>query len=174
MCIRDRHGGAIAASRQALSASCEILVDIPTVAAALDQTRLAHLGCRVTTLINNPHITTATEAEQEFWQHQEWQEKLQQVANGCILVIGYAPSVLLAACTAIKEQKIQPALVIGMPIGFSHAPAAKRQLLQLEIPAITVEGTLGGGLLAATTLNALVESLIEKPDCHCYLSGSGE
>jgi precorrin-8X/cobalt-precorrin-8 methylmutase len=28
---------------------------------------------------------------------------------------------------------------------------------------------LGGGLLAATALNALVESLIEKPDCHCYL-----
>ncbi|MCC5640334.1 precorrin-8X methylmutase [Nostoc sp. CHAB 5844] len=166
--------GAIAASRQALSSGCEIFVDIPTVAAALDQTRLAHLGCRVTTLINNPHITTATEAEQKFWQHQEWREKLLQVSNGCILVIGYAPSVLLAVCTAIKEQKIQPALVIGMPIGFSHAPAAKRQLMQQQVPAITTEGTLGGGLLAATALNALVESLIEKPDCHCYLSGIAE
>ncbi|MBD2301473.1 precorrin-8X methylmutase [Nostoc sp. FACHB-190] len=166
--------GAIAASRHALSASCEIFVDIPTVAAALDQTRLAHLGCHVTTLINNPHITTATEAEQEFWQHQEWQEKLLQVSQGSILVIGYAPSVLLAACTAIKAQKIQPALIIGMPIGFSHAPAAKRQIMQQAIPTITTEGTLGGGLLAATALNALVESLIEKPNCHCYLSGNGE
>jgi len=161
--------GAIAASRQVLSSGCEIVVDIPTVAAALDQTRLAHLGCQVTTLINDPHVTTATEAEQEFWQHQQWREKLVQVSHGCVLVIGYAPSVLLAACTAIKEQKIQPALVIGMPIGFSHAPAAKRQLIQQGVPAITIEGTLGGGLLAATALNALVESLIEKPNCHCYL-----
>jgi precorrin-8X/cobalt-precorrin-8 methylmutase len=161
--------GAIAASREALKSGCEIFVDIPTVAAALDQTRLVNLGCQVTTLIDNPHVTTAVEAELEFWQRQEWQEKLQQVTKGCILVVGYAPSVLLEVCVAINRRQIHPALVIGMPIGFSHAPAAKRQLMQQDIPFITIEGSLGGGLLAATSLNALVESLIEKPDCHCYL-----
>jgi precorrin-8X/cobalt-precorrin-8 methylmutase len=41
----------------------------------------------------------------------------------------------------------------------------------LEVPYITVEGTLGGGLLAAVVLNRLAASLIEKPDCHCYLQG---
>jgi precorrin-8X/cobalt-precorrin-8 methylmutase len=162
--------GAIAASREALKSGCQIVVDIPTVAAALDQTRLVHLGCRVETLIDNPHVTTATEAELAFWHHQEWREKLQQVTKDCVLVIGYAPSVLLEASEAIANQKIQPALVIGMPIGFSHAPAAKRQIMQHKVPFITVEGTLGGGALAATALNALVESLIDKPDRHCHLS----
>jgi precorrin-8X/cobalt-precorrin-8 methylmutase len=161
---------AIAASREALSSRCQIVVDTQTVAAALDQTRLLHLGCHIETLIDNPHITTATEAEVAFWQHREWREKLQQVSKGCVLVVGYAPSVLVEVCEAITNQKIQPALVIGMPIGFSHAPAAKRQLMQQEIPFITVAGTLGGGALAATALNALVESLIDKPDCHCYLN----
>lgn len=164
--------GAIAASREALSSSCQIVVDTQTVAAALDQTRLLHLGCRIETLIDNPHITTATEAEVAFWEHREWREKLQQVSKGCVLVVGYAPSVLVEVCEAIANQKIQPALVIGMPIGFSHAPAAKRQLMQQEIPFITVAGTLGGGALAATALNALVESLIDKPDCHCYLKNA--
>ncbi|WP_414577184.1 precorrin-8X methylmutase [Anabaena sp. CCY 9402-a] len=163
---------AIAASRAALSSGCEIIVDIPTIAAAVDQTRLVHLGCRVTTLIDNPHVSTATEAEVEFWQHQEWRQRLEQASIGCILVIGYAPSVLLEVCTLINQQKIQPSLVIGMPIGFSHAPAAKRQLRQQELPFITIDGTIGGGLLAATALNSLVESLIEKPDCHCYLGNS--
>jgi precorrin-8X/cobalt-precorrin-8 methylmutase len=169
--------GAIAASREALSSSCQIVVDTQTVAAALDQTRLFHLGCHIETLIDNPHITTVTEAEVAFWQHREWREKLLQVSQGCVLVVGYAPSVLVEVCEAITNQKIQPALVIGMPIGFSHAPAAKRQLMQQEIPFITVAGTLGGGALAATALNALVESLIDKPDCHCYLKNvvdSGE
>ncbi|MBW4564116.1 MAG: precorrin-8X methylmutase [Mojavia pulchra JT2-VF2] len=161
--------GAIAASRKALSSSCQIVVDIPTVATALDSTRLAHLGCRVETLIDNPHVTTAAEAEIVFWQQQKWQEKLQQVPKGCVLVVGYAPSVLLEICAAIGNQKIQPTLVIGMPIGFSHAPAAKRLLMQQTVPFITIEGTMGGGLLAATALNALIESLIDKPDCHCYL-----
>ncbi|MCC5667605.1 precorrin-8X methylmutase [Nostoc sp. CHAB 5784] len=164
--------GAIAASREALSSSCQIVVDTQTVAAALDQTRLLHLGCHIETLIDNPHITTATEAEVAFWEHREWREKLQQVSKGCVLVVGYAPSVLVEVCEAIANQKIQPALIIGMPIGFSHAPAAKRQLMQQEIPFITVAGTLGGGALAATALNALVESLIDKPDCHCYLKNA--
>jgi precorrin-8X/cobalt-precorrin-8 methylmutase len=84
------------------------------------------------------------------------------------MAIGYAPSALLAVCEAIHQQILQPALVIGMPIGFSHAPVAKRQLMTSGVPFITVEG-LGGRLMAATALNALVESLLEKPDCHCHL-----
>jgi precorrin-8X/cobalt-precorrin-8 methylmutase len=163
--------GAIAASRDALKSGCQVVVDVPTVAAALDNTRLVHLGCQVETLIDNPHVTTATEAEAAFWQQLEWHSKLRQIRKNCVLVIGYAPSILLKACEAIENGKIQPALVIGMPIGFSHAPAAKRNLMQQRVPFITIEGTLGGGLLAATALNALVESLIDKPDCHCYLNG---
>ncbi len=161
---------AIATARKALSAGCPVVTDLPAIAATLDQTRLAHLGCPIETLINDPHVTGATEAEQVFWDNALWQKRLQQIPEGCVLVIGYAPSVLLTACKLIEQQQIQPALVIGMPIGFSHAPAAKRRLMKTQTPYITIQGSLGGGLLAAVTLNALVETLIEKPDCHCYLS----
>jgi precorrin-8X/cobalt-precorrin-8 methylmutase len=160
---------ALTASRIAFQSGCPVVVDVPTVSAAIDHTRLAHLGCPVQTLIDNPHITSAAEAEQAFWQNHAWKDRLQQLPTGCVIAIGYAPSVLLAVCEAIHQRTLQPALVIGMPIGFSHAPAAKRQLMESGIPFITIEGTLGGGLLASTALNALVEALIEKPDCHCYL-----
>ena len=86
-----------------------------------------------------------------------------------ILIIGYAPSVLMAVCTAIEQGQIQPALVIGMPIGFSHAPAAKRRLMAAGVPYMTIQGSLGGGLLAAVAANALIASVLEKPDCHCHL-----
>jgi len=162
--------GAIATARNILSTGCQIVGDVPAVTAALDRTRLAHLNCTVETLIDNPHITTAEDAEQEFWQHDQWQERLQQLSKDCVLVIGYAPSVLMSACKLIEKGALQPALIIGMPIGFSHAPAAKRQLMRLGVPFITTIGTIGGGLLAAVALNALAESLIEKPDCHCYLT----
>ncbi|GAB4373417.1 MAG: hypothetical protein Kow00121_16640 [Elainellaceae cyanobacterium] len=118
--------GAIAASRAALKAGCSVMTDVLMVAAALDHTRLRHLGCEVTTLINDPHVTTAPDAEQAFWQYQDWQEPFSKCPDGCILVVGYAPSILLAVCQAIQQQAIQPVLVIGMPIGFSHAPIAKR------------------------------------------------
>lgn len=161
--------GAIAAARNSLKAGVQIVCDVNSVLGAIDQTRLAHLNCRVTTLISDPHITSAAEAETCFWKHQQRQEQWQQLDTGCILVIGYAPSVLLSAIAAIEKGLLQPSLVIGMPIGFSHAPAAKRRLMQSGVPFITVEGTLGGGLLAAVALNALAESLIEKPNCHCHL-----
>jgi precorrin-8X/cobalt-precorrin-8 methylmutase len=164
----DRH--AIAAARLALKASCPVVVDSTIVASALDRTRLAHLHCPVEVLIDNPHIHSTADAEQAFWQDPALNQRLQQLPAGCILVIGYAPSVLLTACHAIAHHHIAPALVIGMPIGFSHAPAAKRQLMRLGVPYITIEGSTSGGLLAAVTLNALVRSLLEKPDCHCYLS----
>lgn len=160
---------AIAAARDNLKAGCQVVCDVPAVVGAIDQTRLSHLKCSVKTLIADPHITSAAEAEASFWHHHRQQDQWEQLDAGCILVVGYAPSVLLSAIEAIDRGQLQPSLVIGMPIGFSHAPAAKRRLMRSDVPYITVEGTLGGGLLAAVALNALAESLLEKPDCHCYL-----
>ncbi len=140
------------------------------IAASLDSPRLTHLGCHVDTLIDNPHIISAAEAEQEFWHSKPWQEKLLHLEPGCIVLVGYAPSVLVSICQGIRNNQLQPALVIGMPIGFNHAPAAKRLLIDSGVPFITISGTFGGGLLAGTVLNALARSTIEKPDCHCYLS----
>jgi len=161
--------GAIAAARDALKAGCQIVGDVTAVVAAFDLTRISHLGCKVKIIIDDPHVTSVVEAEQAFWQQQVWAEHLQQISAQSVLVIGYAPSVLMSICAAIDQGKIQPALVIGMPIGFSHAPAAKRRLMRSGTPYITIAGTIGGGLLAAVALNALVESLLEKPNCHCYL-----
>lgn len=166
--VRLSHN-ALSAARNALISKCQIVGDVPAVVAALDQTRLAHLGCQIKTIIDDPHVTNVVEAEQTFWKNQAWAEHLRQIPSQSMLMIGYAPSVLVSVCTAIEQNQIQPALVVGMPIGFSHAPAVKRRLMLSGTPYITLEGTLGGGLLAAVTVNALAESLIEKPDCHCYL-----
>jgi precorrin-8X/cobalt-precorrin-8 methylmutase len=160
---------AIAAARHGLLAQCSIIADVKSVIATLDQTRLAHLKCSITTLIDDPHVTDLVEAEQAFWQSKK---TLQNIEPQSVFVIGYAPSVLMWACEAVEQQQIQPALIIGMPIGFSHAPAAKRRLMRSGVPYITIDRTLGGGLLAAVTLNALARSVIEKPNCHCYLKST--
>ncbi len=162
---------AIKVARDTLKKGCTVVGDIPAVVTALDQTRLAHLGCSVQTLIDDPHINSAAEAEETFWQQDQWRSRLYDLPEGCVLVIGFAPSILMAVCAAIQTQQLKPALVIGLPIGFSHAPAAKRRLQHSGVPFITTEGTQGGGLLAAVALNSLVTTLIEKPNCHCYLKG---
>lgn len=166
--------GAIASARNVLKTRCEIVADVSPVLAAFDQTRLSHLGTTVNTLIDDPHIHSVDEAERKFWQQGEWQERLKQLTPGGILVIGYAPSVLISALKLIEKGELQLSLIIGMPIGFSHAPAAKRRLMRSGVEYITTLRTIGGGLLAAVALNTLVESLIEKPNCHCYLGNESE
>jgi len=54
---------AIGAAREALGMGCQVITDVPTVTAALDQTRLAHLRCDSQTLISDPHISSFGEAE---------------------------------------------------------------------------------------------------------------
>ncbi|MGC1309345.1 MAG: precorrin-8X methylmutase [Phormidesmis sp.] len=160
---------AIKAARENLSNGCSVVSDVSAIATALDQTRLAHLSCQSKILLDDPHVDTVADAERTLWQDDSWHQRLSNLTNGNIWVIGYSPSVLMKLCEIIETQNCRPALVIGLPIGFSHAPAAKRRLMQLEVPYLTTEGALGGGLLAAVALNRLAASLIEKPDCHCYL-----
>ncbi|NJK62401.1 MAG: MerR family transcriptional regulator [Synechococcaceae cyanobacterium SM2_3_1] len=161
--------GAISAARLSLLMGRPVITDVPAIAAALDQTRLAHLECPVQVLIEDPHVSTVAEAEQAFWQQLHPNESL-PIPSQSIVVVGFAPSVLMALCAAIEQGQIHPALIIGLPIGFTHAPAAKRLLRRSNVPYLTINGSLGGGLLAATALNSLIKTLIEKPHCHCFLS----
>ncbi|MEM7580486.1 MAG: precorrin-8X methylmutase [Mastigocoleus sp.] len=162
--------GAIATSRRVLKTKCQIVADVSPVVAAFDHTRISHLGLGVSTLIDDPHIHNVEDAEQKFLHNQELHQSLSELPPNCILVIGYTPSVLMSALKLIEAGKIQPSLIIGMPIGFNHALSAKRLLMHSGVDYITTIGTLGGGLLASVALNSLVGSLIERPDCHCYLS----
>jgi precorrin-8X/cobalt-precorrin-8 methylmutase len=161
---------AIKAAREALKSGCRIIADLPAILSMFDQARLAHLGCSIEAIVEDPHLSHVTDAEALLWQ-KDWHGRLAQIPAGSIWVVGYAPSMLMGICEAVETQQCQPALVIGMPIGFSHAPAAKRRLMQSGVEFITIEGTLGGGLLAGVALNSLVKSLLEKPSCHCYLNG---
>lgn len=160
---------AIKAARENLLKGCTVVSDVSAVSTALDRTRLTHLSCQTENLLNDPHIDTVVDAERSLWQNDRWHQRLSDLADGNIWVVGYSPSVLMKLCEIVETRGHRPALVIGLPLGFSHAPAAKRRLMQLEVPYLTTEGALGGGLLAAVALNRLAASLIEKPDCHCYL-----
>lgn len=75
---------------------------------------------------------------------------------GAIVVIGNAPTALLALCQAIATGQAAPALVIGAPVGFIAVEEAKQALAQTAVPQIRVVGRKGGSGVAAAILNALV------------------
>lgn len=72
-----------------------------------------------------------------------------------IYVIGNAPTALLALCDCLPAT-VQPALIIGAPVGFISVVESKGALAQTPVPQIRVEGRKGGSPVAAAILNALL------------------
>lgn len=73
-----------------------------------------------------------------------------------IYVIGNAPTALIALCKQIEAKKVNPAFVIGVPVGFVAVLEAKAYLAQLNVPQIQVTGNKGGSTVAAAIVNALL------------------
>ncbi|WP_009631186.1 cobalt-precorrin-8X methylmutase [Synechocystis sp. PCC 7509] len=73
-----------------------------------------------------------------------------------IYVIGNAPTALLALCNELKSSSINPALIIGAPVGFISVVESKAALANTSINQIRVEGRKGGSPVAAAIVNALI------------------
>ncbi len=78
-----------------------------------------------------------------------------------IYAIGNAPTALLALCDRLPAP-IQPALVIGAPVGFISVVESKASLAATPVPQIRVEGRKGGSPVAAAIVNALLVLAQEK------------
>lgn len=77
-----------------------------------------------------------------------------------IFAIGNAPTALLRICELMDEGHLNPALVIGVPVGFVHVVEAKEMLLnRLDCPYIVARGRKGGSNIAAAICNALLYRL---------------
>jgi precorrin-8X/cobalt-precorrin-8 methylmutase len=55
-----------------------------------------------------------------------------------------------------KEGACNPALVIGIPVGFVSAPESKEELAKTDIPFITNSGRKGGSPTASSIMNAIM------------------
>jgi precorrin-8X/cobalt-precorrin-8 methylmutase len=85
---------------------------------------------------------------------------LRKKLPGSIVVIGNAPSALISLCGMIRDG-IQPAAVIGAPVGFVNAAESKELLRTTGIPSISTEGTRGGTPVAVAAINECITLFIE-------------
>ena len=74
-----------------------------------------------------------------------------EVGSGAVWVVGNAPTALFELLKADAE----PALVIGLPVGFVGAAESKESLIRSGLPAVANRGRKGGSAVAAAALNAL-------------------
>jgi precorrin-8X/cobalt-precorrin-8 methylmutase len=77
----------------------------------------------------------------------------QEVGTGAVWVLGNAPTALFEL---LDLPDVEPALVVGLPVGFVGAAESKEKLLRSGLPTITNRGPKGGSAVAAAALNALI------------------
>lgn len=73
---------------------------------------------------------------------------------GAVVLIGSAPTALELLLDRLVVA--EPALVIGMPVGFVGVAESKRRLAASGLPQIRLEGSRGGAGLVAAAVNALL------------------
>jgi len=138
---------AVAAGVAALSGGAPVVCDVEMVRAGL--------RVRATCLLP----LTAAAGEHETRTAAAMAAALDRAGPGALVVVGCAPTAL-AEVNRRLGRGFQPALVVGVPVGYIGAAAAKEELLAAAgaagVPAIVLRGERGGAAVAAAVVNALV------------------
>jgi precorrin-8X/cobalt-precorrin-8 methylmutase len=76
-----------------------------------------------------------------------------------IFAIGNAPTALIRIHQLVEEGKLNPELVIGVPVGFVNVVSSKELIMESSVPYIVAAGRKGGSNVAAAICNALLYTL---------------
>lgn len=146
--------GAIEAGLAALRRGGDVITDVRMVEVGINARRLSRFGGRVRCFISHRDVverwkdhgpTRASAAIRMAGPHLE----------GSIVAVGNAPTALMELVRMIKEG-VRPALVVGTPVGFVDAEEAKKRLMELSLPYISIRGRKGGSPVAVAIVNALL------------------
>jgi precorrin-8X/cobalt-precorrin-8 methylmutase len=76
--------------------------------------------------------------------------------EGAVWAVGNAPTALRELIRLASGGALRPALVIGLPVGFVDAAAAKAALRESGLPGLSNRSAKGGTAVAAAAVNALL------------------
>lgn len=89
-------------------------------------------------------------------------DKAASLQKPFIFAIGNAPTALVRLYELIEEGKINPALIIGVPVGFVNVVQSKELIMKTDAPYIVAKGRKGGSNIAACICNALLYMLDDR------------
>ncbi|HZS12980.1 MAG TPA: precorrin-8X methylmutase [Candidatus Dormibacteraeota bacterium] len=154
--------GAVQAAQRALQQGVAVVCDVAMVAAGVRSVVERH-GSRVFCAqdvagapLSDHHISAATrDAAATSTRTARGLLNLATHWDGAVLVIGNAPTALLALLDALADGAPLPAAIVATPCGLVAAAEAKELLAgTAPAPFITVRGSRGGSAVAAAAVNA--------------------
>jgi len=147
--------GAVEAALKAIREGTCIVTDTQMAKAGINKKSLARHGGEVYCFM--PDEDVAAEAKKRGVPRAAVSmEKAAAMSRPLIFAIGNAPTALVRLYELIEEGQLQPALIIGAPVGFVNVVQSKELIMQTDVPCIVARGRKGGSNIAACICNALL------------------
>ena len=131
---------ALRAAHAALRDGARVVADVQMVAAGITTRDVV---CRVREARATDGLTRSASAVRMAYD---------EVGPGAVWVVCCAPTALFE----LLELGVEPALVIGLPVGFVGAAESKAALRESGLPAVSNVSEKGGSAVASAALNALL------------------
>ena len=155
---------AILSAKNAISNGANIFTDVEMVRTGINKRALKKFGGEVFCKVADDEVKKFAVTE-KITRSMAAMRIFGKDLNNSVVAIGNAPTALFEVLRLVREEKISPAVIIGVPVGFVGAADSKSELAnQNEIPFITVEGTKGGSPIAVAAVNAILYLLDNNRD----------
>ncbi len=150
--------GVVEKALQAIRGGAVIVTDTTMAMSGINKRALARHGGEVRCFIADPDVAEIA-ARNGTTRAVASMDKAATIDRPLIFAIGNAPTALIRVCELIQEGKLDPRLVIGVPVGFVNVVQSKELIMTAGVPCIVARGRKGGSNVAAAICNALLYML---------------
>ena len=144
---------------EALKGGCDIVTDTQMARSGINKTILGKLGGEVHCFMSDPDVAEEAKAR-GITRAIVSMERAAKLPKPCIFAIGNAPTALISLHEQIQAGKLNPALIIGVPVGFVNVVESKELIIGSEVPHIVARGRKGGSNVAAAICNAMLYQIL--------------
>ena len=152
LCFSD---GAVERALEAIRKGACIVTDTQMAKAGINKKVLSSYDGEVFCFMSDEDVAQAAK-ERGTTRATASMDKAAGLKKPLIFAIGNAPTALVRLYELIEEGKVQPELIIGVPVGFVNVVQSKELIMQTGIPYIVARGRKGGSNIAACICNALL------------------
>ena len=148
--------GVVEKAKDAIRRGVPIITDTQMGKAGINKKRLAEYGSEVLCFMSDEDVAEMAK-KNGTTRAVASMDKAAALGREAIFAVGNAPTALVRLYELIKEGKINPELIIAVPVGFVNVVQSKELILSLEdTPSIVARGRKGGSNIAACICNALL------------------
>ena len=152
LCFSD---GVVQILNDAIKNGADIVTDTQMAKSGINKKRLASFGGEVYCFMADEDVAAAAK-ENGTTRAAASMEKAARLGKDVIFAIGNAPTALVKLYELIKDKKINPIAIIGVPVGFVNVAVAKELIMTAGVPYIVARGRKGGSGVAAAICNAVI------------------